>query len=96
LLALTAGLFDLVPLAQMIDAEHAVEVAASNIAPEVIQRLDTAEKLSDEDRNIIIDIARQALANFQPKSETKPNSKPEADSEPESKPVNEAESKNKT
>jgi F-type H+-transporting ATPase subunit alpha len=96
LLALTAGLFDLVPLAQMIDAEHAVEVAASNIAPEVIQRLDTAEKLSDEDRNTIIDIARQALANFQPKSETKPNSKPEADSEPESKPVNEAESKNKT
>ena len=96
LLALTAGLFDLVPLAQMIDAEHAVEVAASNIAPEVIQRLDTAEKLSDEDRNTIIDIARQALANFQPKSETKPNSKPEADSEPESKPVNEAEPKNKT
>ena len=96
LLALTAGLFDLVPLAQMIDAEHAVEVAASNIAPEVIQRLDTAEKLSDEDRNTIIDIARQALANFQHKSETKPNSKPEADSEPESKPVNEAEPKDKT
>jgi F-type H+-transporting ATPase subunit alpha len=96
LLALTAGLFDLVPLAQMIDAEHAVEVAASNIAPEVIQRLDTSEKLSDEDRKTIIDIARQALANFQHKSETKPNSKPEADSEPESKPVNEAESKNKT
>ena len=96
LLALTAGLFDLVQLSQMIDAEHAVEVAASNIAPEVIQRLDTAEKLSDEDRNTIIDIARQALANFQPKSETKPNSKPEADSEPESKPVNEAEPKNKT
>jgi F-type H+-transporting ATPase subunit alpha len=95
LLALTAGLFDLVPLAQMIDAEHAVEVAASNIAPEVIQRLDTSEKLSDEDLKTIIDIARQALANFQHKSETKPNSKPEADSEPESKPVNEAESKNK-
>ena len=67
LLALTAGLFDLVPLAQMIDAEHAVEAAASNIVAEVKQRLDTAEKLSDEDRNAIIDIARQALVNFQPK-----------------------------
>ena len=96
LLALTAGLFDLVPLAQMIDAEHAVEVAASNIAPEVIQRLDTAEKLSDEDRNAIIDIARQALVNFQPKTEAKPKFKPEAGSEPESKPVNEAEPKDKT
>jgi len=93
LLALTVGLFDLVPLAQMIDAEHAVEVAASNIAPEVKQRLDTAEKLSDEDRNAIIDIAKQALVNFQPKTEAKPKFKPEVDSEPESKPVNEAELK---
>jgi F-type H+/Na+-transporting ATPase subunit alpha len=96
LLALTAGLFDSVPLAQMTDAEHTVGAAATNIAAKVSQRLVTAEKLSDEDRNTIIDIARQALANFQPKSETKPKSKPEADSEPESKPVNEAEPKNKT
>ena len=93
LLALTAGLFDLVPLTQMMDAEYAVEAAASNIVAEVKQRLDTAEKLSDEDRNAIIDIARQALVNFQPKTEAKPKFKPEVDSEPEPKPVNEAEPK---
>ena len=96
LLALTAGLFDLVPLTQMMDAEYAVEAAASNIVAEVKQRLDTAEKLSDEDRNAIIDIARQALVNFQPKTEAKPKFKPEAGSEPESKPVNEEEPKDKT
>ena len=89
LLALTAGLFDVVPLTQMMDAEHAVETATSDVAAEVKQRLVTAEKLSDEDRNAIIDIARQALVNFQPKTEAKP----ELDAEPESKPVNEAELK---
>ena len=80
----------------MTDAEHAVGAVASNIASEVKQRLDTAEKLSDEDRNTIIDIARQALVNFQPKTEAKPKFKPEAGSEPESKPVNEAERKDKS
>jgi F-type H+/Na+-transporting ATPase subunit alpha len=96
LLALTAGLFDLVSLAQMIDAEHAIEAAASDIVAEVKERLVTAEKLSDEDRNAIIVIARQALVNFQPKTEAKPKFKPEVDSEPESKPVNEVEPKDKT
>jgi F-type H+-transporting ATPase subunit alpha len=96
LLALTAGLFDPVPLAQMTDAEHAVKAAVANIPAEVSQRLDTAEKLSDDDRNAIIDIARQALASYQPKTEAKPKFKPEAESEPESTPVNEAEPKDKT
>jgi F-type H+-transporting ATPase subunit alpha len=50
LLALTAELFDAVPLDQMTDAEHAVREAAANIPAEVRERLDTAEELSDEDR----------------------------------------------
>jgi hypothetical protein len=33
-------------------------------------RLETAAKLSDEDRKAIIDIARKALARFQPKPAT--------------------------
>ena len=69
LLALTAELFDRVPLDQMTDAEHAVHEAAANIPAEVRERLDTAEKLSDEDRETIIEIARKALARFQPKPE---------------------------
>ncbi len=66
LLALTAKLFDAVPLEQMKDAEEAVRGAAANIPQEVSERLDTAHELSDEDRKAIVDIARKALARFQP------------------------------
>jgi F-type H+-transporting ATPase subunit alpha len=78
LLALTAELFDHVPLEQMTDAEHALRAAAADIPAEVRQRLFTAEKLSDEDRNAIIEIARKSLAPFQPKAEAKVESKPES------------------
>ena len=83
LLALTAELFDRVPLDQMTDAEHAVREAAANIPAEVCARLDTADKLSDEDRETIIEIARKALARFQPKPESKAEPKPEPESKPE-------------
>lgn len=65
LLALTEGFFDAVPLAKMTDAEHAVNEAAANIPAIVCERLDIAEKLSDEDRNTIVEIVRLALARFQ-------------------------------
>ncbi|MES1998896.1 MAG: alternate F1F0 ATPase, F1 subunit alpha [Pseudomonadota bacterium] len=71
LLALTAALFDGVPLDQMSDAEHAVREAAAGIPAEVCARFDTAEKLSDEDRTTIIRNARNALARFQPAPERK-------------------------
>ncbi|MGC9945367.1 MAG: alternate F1F0 ATPase, F1 subunit alpha [Bryobacteraceae bacterium] len=67
LLALTAGLFDLVPLDRMTDAEHALCEAAADIPAEVRERLDTAAKLSGEDRKAIVEIARKSLAGFQPK-----------------------------
>ena len=76
LLALTAKLFDLVPINQMIDAEHAVHEAAATIPPEIAARVETADKLTDEDRKAIIEIARKALIPFQPKPETKPLPKP--------------------
>ncbi len=69
LLALTAGLFDRVPLHQMTEAEHTLREAAADLPAAVRERLDTAEELSDEDRETIILIARQKLAAFQPKSD---------------------------
>ncbi len=66
LLALTAELFDHVPLDQMTAAEHALHEAAAEIPAAVGERLDTADTLSDEDRETIIEIARNALARFQP------------------------------
>jgi F-type H+-transporting ATPase subunit alpha len=71
LLALTTELFDDVPLDRMPDAERAVREAAADIPAEVRARFDTAEKLSDEDRATIVQIARNALARFQPKPELK-------------------------
>ncbi|MHB1198802.1 MAG: alternate F1F0 ATPase, F1 subunit alpha [Polaromonas sp.] len=63
--ALTAELFDPVPMEQMAQAERAVHEAAEDIPEAVSARFETAEKLSDEDRKTIMDIARRALARFQ-------------------------------
>jgi F-type H+-transporting ATPase subunit alpha len=75
LLALSAGLFDRVPLDQMTDAEHTLRDAAADIPTEVRQRLEVAEKLSGEDRETIIQLARKALARFQPKPKPEPQEK---------------------
>jgi F-type H+-transporting ATPase subunit alpha len=66
LLALSDNLFDLVPLVRMADAERAVNDAAARIPQEVRERFETAEKLNTDDRKTIVDLARTALAPFQP------------------------------
>ena len=76
LLALTANLFDPVPLDQMTNAGRAVREAAAAIPLEVSARFETAAKLSDEDKKAVVEIARKALAPFQPKPETAPEAKP--------------------
>ena len=70
LLALTAKLFEQVPLDQMTVAERAVHEASADIPVKVRERLDSAEILSDEDRETIIQIARKSLEPFQPTSES--------------------------
>jgi len=76
LLALTADLFDPVPVEQMTDAGHAVREASATIPAEVCARFDTAAKLNDEDKRAIVEIARKALARFQPKPKAKPEVAP--------------------
>ncbi len=78
LLALTANLFDSVPLERMTEAGNAVRAAAATISGEVSARLETAAKLSDADKKALVEIARQALAPFQPKPEPKAASAPAA------------------
>lgn len=68
LLALSAALFDNVPLARMLDAERAVHQAARDIPQDMCARLEAADRLSDEDRASIIAIARHALEAFAPGS----------------------------
>jgi F-type H+/Na+-transporting ATPase subunit alpha len=80
LLALTAELFDRVPLDQMTAAERVLLEAAAHIPAEVCARFETADKLSDEDRTTIIEICRHSLIHFQ----FTPGSKPEPKAEPTS------------
>ena len=89
LLALTAELFDPVPLDRMLEASQAVGAAAAKLPSELQGRFETAPKLSDSDKQTIIESARQALAPFQPKPMAKPAppAKPKADSGIKPKPV---------
>ena len=59
------GIFDLVPMDQMTDAEAAVRAAAENLSAEIQDRLQTADALSDKDRKEILKVARDALNPFQ-------------------------------
>src|SRR5208282_4646481 len=72
LLALSARLFDRVPLERMREAESAVQSAAANIPAEVVKRLEQAHPLSNEDRQTIVEVARLALASFQSRLQPKP------------------------
>jgi F-type H+/Na+-transporting ATPase subunit alpha len=62
LLALSAGLFDDTPLDAMAGAEQTLTQAAVNLPAELRKRLETSDKLSDEDRETILAIARAALS----------------------------------
>ena len=65
LLALTADLFDAVPLEQMSNAEDAIRKTAADIPAQVRARFESAESLSDQDRNTVIRLGRQALDSIQ-------------------------------
>jgi F-type H+-transporting ATPase subunit alpha len=64
LVALTADLFDDISLAHMPAAEQAVRGAAANISDELIERLESSDKLSKENKAVILQLARQALDDF--------------------------------
>ena len=60
LLALNAGLFDPVPLDQMVAAQQAVQAAAVDL----IERLNQADRLPSLDREQVTESARQSLVTF--------------------------------
>ncbi|MDQ2945670.1 MAG: F0F1 ATP synthase subunit alpha, partial [Acidobacteriota bacterium] len=71
LLALSAGLFDAVPLEKISDAEAALGKATATIDKDVVDRLTSADKLSDDDHKAILDMATKALGPFQPAPDPK-------------------------
>lgn len=64
MLALSAKLFDSIPVAQMEKAEKVLREAAEEIPAEIQARFDAETKLSDEDREAIIELARRSLKSF--------------------------------
>jgi F-type H+-transporting ATPase subunit alpha len=78
LLALTAGLFDAVPVERMTDAGSAVREAAAELPTALCARFKTAATLSAEDRKTIVELARQALAHYQPARDVEAGSGPDA------------------
>jgi len=86
LLALSADLFDAVPMDKMKDAEKALREAAEKMEEGLRGRLLTAPELGGEDREKILQTARGALAGFSSKPDTKPGEKadpkPDAPKEP--------------
>lgn len=66
LLALTEKLFDEIPLEQMPAAELAVRNGARDLPAEIVKRLESADKLSDQDRTAIVRLARDELVAFLP------------------------------
>jgi F-type H+-transporting ATPase subunit alpha len=66
LLALTAGLFDPVPIEKVKEAEGALQKAAAQIPAEIAGRFVTADKLSDADRKAVLEIATRTLTPFLP------------------------------
>ena len=65
LLALTSGLLDSVPLDKIRDASKALRKAVTEIPSDIRQRFSSNDRLSDEDRKRILQVAGSSIAPFQ-------------------------------
>ncbi len=64
LVAVTAGLFDELPVERVAAAERAVREAVARELPQVCERIAGGEKLVDVDREAIVAAARRAVEDF--------------------------------
>lgn len=68
LVALGAKVFDAIDIKEMQQAEAAVRDAAAQIPAHITDKFDSADKLSDQDKQSLVTIAETALADFQKSS----------------------------
>ena len=73
LLVLKNGLLDNVPIDKIQDAENALLKNNNDFPDEIIKRLFSNDKLSDEDSDAILKIAGTILAPFQDKTKSEEN-----------------------
>jgi F-type H+-transporting ATPase subunit alpha len=72
LIALAAGLFDLIPLEKVAQAESALRLAAGGIPADIVARFISADKLTAADRKNSLEVAAKALRPFQSGAPDKP------------------------
>jgi F-type H+-transporting ATPase subunit alpha len=65
-----------VPIDKMRDAEQALRIATADVPAEIRKRFSSNDKLSDDDRELILQVAGKAIAPFQPKADPERKKKP--------------------
>jgi F-type H+-transporting ATPase subunit alpha len=61
LVAVTGGIFDQISLDQIAEAEQLIRKAVTTQLPDICERIQSGDKLSDEDRNAVLSIAGKAV-----------------------------------
>ncbi len=79
LVAVNAGVFDDLPVDQVGDVEQAIREAVSETLPEICKRIVSGEKLSDDDHEAILHLARDKKRASQDEQKQE-QAKPERDS----------------
>ncbi|MDL1964445.1 MAG: hypothetical protein LWW98_08965 [Deltaproteobacteria bacterium] len=75
LVALTGGIFDQISLDQIAGADQLIRKAVITQLPDLCTRIQSGDKLSDEDRNAVLSIAGKAIKKM--KSDNVKNPPPE-------------------
>jgi F-type H+/Na+-transporting ATPase subunit alpha len=66
LVALAAGLFDLIPIEKVAKAELVIRQAANTLSTDIVERFTTAHTLTDSDRQAVLAVGTRVLEPFQP------------------------------
>jgi F-type H+-transporting ATPase subunit alpha len=69
LVAVTRGVFDDLPVAKLGEAKRKVRPAIMDRLPELAEKIQQGEKLSDEDMDAMADVARNAIADMKKSSD---------------------------
>ncbi|MEA5506096.1 alternate F1F0 ATPase, F1 subunit alpha [Halotia wernerae UHCC 0503] len=73
LVAVNEGVFDDVPIERIDEAARSVRQAVTEQLPQVCDRIQVGEKLTDEDQNAVLNQAQAAKEQFQPQKEENAN-----------------------
>jgi F-type H+/Na+-transporting ATPase subunit alpha len=90
LLAVNDGLFDDISVDKISEASMKIRNRIKGELPEQIRRIDSGEKLEDDDINLLLETARKALGQFSESSEAESGEAAERDEEGEKESENHA------